>query len=95
MTCRDVSFAIDILHTDFFDRVCAYMEVPRDSSNLGWRLDSDRRNDPIHRLVTAEDVDDAFKAAIEKRSRIRTKKDVVIEIINLVIHLAILFPFFH
>jgi hypothetical protein len=83
-TCRDIPFDIQIIPNDFLDRISAYAGVECASNSLGWRFTTDRRTDPIHRLVTSEDVQDAFKMATERLSNKRIKKEVVIEIVDLV-----------
>jgi hypothetical protein len=84
VSCRDISFNTDICFDDFFDRICAVMEVGRQSASLGWRFTTDRRADLSHRLKTPDDVDGAFKSAVDRMRNKRVGKEVIIEIINLV-----------
>ncbi|KAG1861052.1 hypothetical protein C8R48DRAFT_673621 [Suillus tomentosus] len=68
---------------DIFDSIKATMDVPELYEHLGWRLSTARRTDPPHRLLTAHDIDSAFKAVREEESSSgRKKKKVVIEILN-------------
>ncbi|KAG1775755.1 hypothetical protein EV702DRAFT_1198955 [Suillus placidus] len=80
---------VDRLHSksdsrqDIFDSIKATMDVPELYEHLGWRLSTAHRLDPPHWLLTAHDIDSAFKAVREENSGSgrRTKK-VVIEIVN-------------
>lgn len=82
---------VDRLHSesdsrrDIFDSIKATMDVPELYEHLGWHLSTACRTDPPHRLLTAHDIDSAFKAVREEESSSgRKKKKVVIEILNTV-----------
>jgi hypothetical protein len=60
------------------------MEIERHSASLGWKFTTDRRSDPSRRLMTSDDVDHAFKCAVDRIKTARIKREVVIEIVNLV-----------
>jgi len=84
-SCRDISFSTDIAFEDFFDRICAVMELERQSARLGWKFTTDRRADLSHRLMTPGDLDGAFETAVDRMSnKRRIQKEVIVEIINLV-----------
>jgi hypothetical protein len=84
ISTRTVSFEKGIGHGDFFDRVCAYMELPRDKARLGYKWNFERRNDLPHRLLTSEDLCEAFDKAVEMSNSKRRRKVVIMEIVNLV-----------
>lgn len=69
---------------DMFDSMRATMDVPKTYKHMGWRLSTARRTDPVHRLLTTQDLNSAFKAARTEQNSGRKKKKVVIEIVNTV-----------
>jgi hypothetical protein len=73
----------DLSPTDIFDSMRAVMGLPKTYEHLGWRLSTARRMDPPHRLLTAQDLNSAFKAARAEQLG-RKKKRTAIEIVNIV-----------
>ena len=84
ISTRIVSFEADIDRNDFLGRVCAYMDLTRATAQLGYKRNFERRSDPPHRLITVEDVDEAFERALKLSASKRRKKDVILEVVNLV-----------
>lgn len=68
---------------DIFDSMRAVMGLPKTYEHLGLRLSTARRMDPPHRLLTAQDLNSAFKATRAEQFG-RTKKRTAIEILNTV-----------
>jgi|ERR1700722_4568856 len=91
-SCRDILFNTDIHFDDFFDRICAIMEIERQSASIGWKFTMDRRTDPSHQLATAYDLACAFQRAVDLMKNKRIKKAVVLEVVNLVTRLTLLSP---
>jgi hypothetical protein len=60
------------------------MDLPVDEAQLGYRWSIERRRDPAHQLLTAEDLAEAFQRAIELSNEKRRRKKIVMEIIDLV-----------
>ncbi|KAG1770347.1 hypothetical protein EV702DRAFT_1202395 [Suillus placidus] len=58
------------------------MDVPKTYEHMGWRLSAARRMDLVHRLLTTQDLESAFKAVRTEQNSGRKKKKVVIEIAN-------------
>src|ERR1700722_16431789 len=85
-SCRDILFNTDIHFDDFFDRICAIMEIERQSASIGWKFTMDRRTDPSHHLACA------FQRAVDLMKNKRIKKAVVLEVVNLVTRLTLLSP---
>jgi len=83
-SCWDISFNTDIRFDNFFDRICAMMEVERQSASLGWKFTTDRWADLSHQLKTPDDVDGTFKSTVDRMCNKWVGKEVIIEIINLV-----------
>ncbi|KAJ7263545.1 hypothetical protein C8J57DRAFT_1629725, partial [Mycena rebaudengoi] len=75
----------DIPATDFFSRIHAQMNVNPTTAVLGWKESAERRRDPYHRLESAEDLDGAFKCLVKLQTSTRHKKDVIMEVVNLVL----------
>ena len=84
ISTRIVSFEANIDRNDFLDRICAYMGLSRQDANLGYKWNFERRGDHPHRLVTVEDIDEAFERAVKLSSSKRRKKEVVMEVVDLV-----------
>lgn len=82
---KTLSFERDIDHEDFFDRVRAYMDLHRDEAQLGYKWNFERRRDPAHRLLTSEDLTDAFRKAIHMSNSKRRKKEVIMEVVDLTV----------
>lgn len=80
----DVGFADNILPSDVFDCIHAYMDILPEDSELGWRLSTDCRSDLPARLKTSFDLKNAFQSARAKRYSGKKVKDVKIEIYNLI-----------
>jgi hypothetical protein len=65
---------VDKLHSksdsqwDIFDSIKATMDVPELYEHLGWRLSTAHHMGPPHQLLTAHDIDSAFKAVREEES---------------------------
>src|SRR5271170_2296731 len=88
VSTRLVSFDEDISSGDFLSRVCAYMDLPLDEAQLGYKWNFERRRDPPHRLLTCEDIKEAFEKAIQLSSSKR-RKEVIMEIVDLVSSVAL------
>ncbi|KAG2088170.1 uncharacterized protein F5147DRAFT_781090 [Suillus discolor] len=72
----------DLSPMDIFDSMRAVMGLPKTYEHLGWRLSTARRMDPPHRLLTAQDLNSAFKTARAEQLSGRKQKRIAIEIIN-------------
>ncbi|KAG0701537.1 hypothetical protein DFH29DRAFT_1000178 [Suillus ampliporus] len=72
----------DLSPTDMFNSMRAVMGLPKTYEYLGWRLSTARRMDPPHRLLTAQDLNRAFKAARAEQLFGRKQKIIAIEIVN-------------
>ena len=68
--------------------VCAYMDLTQATAQLGYKWNFERRGDPPHHLITVEDVNEAFERALKLSSSKRQKKDVILEVVNLVSHVC-------
>lgn len=85
ISTRIISFEADVDRNDFLG-VCAYMDLTPATAQLGYKWNFERRSDPPHRLITVEDVNEAFERALKLSSSKRRKKDVILEVVNLVSH---------
>ncbi|KAG2096311.1 uncharacterized protein F5147DRAFT_656626 [Suillus discolor] len=72
----------DLSPLDMFDSMRAAMDLPKTYEHLGWRISTARHMDPPHRLLTAEDIKSAFKAARAEQLSGRHKKKVAIEVVD-------------
>jgi hypothetical protein len=63
-----VCFEEDIGHDDFFDCVCAYMDLPCSDAQLSYKWNFECCSDPAHQLLTAEDLAEAFQKATQMSS---------------------------
>ncbi|KAG2052954.1 hypothetical protein BDR06DRAFT_972641 [Suillus hirtellus] len=72
----------DLSPLDMFNSMRATMDLPKTYEHLGWRLSTAHHMDPLHRLLTAQDIKSAFKAAKAKQLSGQHKKNVAIEVIN-------------
>ncbi|KAG2097918.1 uncharacterized protein F5147DRAFT_656170, partial [Suillus discolor] len=72
----------DLSPLDMFDSMRAVMDLPKTYKHLGWHLSTARRMDLPHRLLTAQDIKSAFKAARAEQLSGWHKKNVAIEVIN-------------
>ncbi|EDR13469.1 uncharacterized protein LACBIDRAFT_322428 [Laccaria bicolor S238N-H82] len=77
-----VRLPTDLPWNDFFDRICANMDLIPANAVLGYKFSGDRISDPPNRLANAEDHVQAMARATEKIKRARTR-EVVLEIHNL------------
>lgn len=84
MSCAEIAFRWDVLYGDFYDRLCARMDLDPKEATLGYKFEPDSKK-TIIRLP--QDDPDTFNLMLEKiKSRIaraRTRA-VVLEIHNLV-----------
>ncbi|KAG0696869.1 hypothetical protein DFH29DRAFT_1004191 [Suillus ampliporus] len=72
----------DLSPMDMFNSMRAVMGLPKTYEYLGWRLSTARRMDPPHRLLTAQDLNRAFKAARAEQLFGWKQKIIAIEIVN-------------
>ncbi|KAG1741385.1 hypothetical protein EDD22DRAFT_851708 [Suillus occidentalis] len=67
---------------DMFDSMRATMDVPKAYKHMGWRLSTAHRVDPVHWLLTTQDLDSAFKAARTEQNSGQKKTKVIVEVVN-------------
>lgn len=80
----EIIFDWDVLHGDFYDRVCARMDLDPREAILGYKFESDSKRSIIRLPPNDPDIFDAMLEKIKSRiSRARTRA-VVLEIHNLV-----------
>jgi hypothetical protein len=60
------------------------MNVDPATAKLGWKEAAERRNDPYNRLSSNDDLKNAFDTLIRLQSSSRRKKEVIMEVANLV-----------
>ena len=82
---------MNLAFDDFFERVCANMDVQPADAILGYKFSGGRVSDPANRLANAEDLAQAMSQAIDKIKRARTR-EVILEIHNLVSGFGCFFP---
>ena len=82
----------NLYFNDFFEGICASMDIQPADAVLGYKFSGDRVSDPANRLANADDFGRATSRAIDKIKRARTR-EVVFEINNLVSDFRRLFIF--
>jgi hypothetical protein len=85
-----VRLPTNIIFDDFFERICANMDIQPANAVLGYKFSGDRVSDPANRLANAEDLIQAMSRATDKIKRARTR-EVILEIHNLVSGFALSF----
>ena len=87
MSWAEIVFEWDVLHGDFYDCVCAQMDLDPREVTLGYKFESDPKKNMIQ---LPQDDPDIFDAMLEKIkdciSHARTRA-VVLEIYNLVCYI--------
>jgi hypothetical protein len=81
---RDIKVPTGISHDDFFDRICAAMDVDPKTTRLGWKSNDESKRSPAHQLLTEDEMKDAFRTVLNMMRNPRRYKEVVMEIIPLV-----------
>ncbi|EDR07111.1 uncharacterized protein LACBIDRAFT_328055 [Laccaria bicolor S238N-H82] len=71
-----VRLPTDLPWNDFFDRICANMDLIPANAVLGYKFSGDRISDPPNWLANAEDHVQAMAHATEKIKRARTREVV-------------------
>lgn len=84
----------DLSPKDMFDSMRAGMGLPKTYEHLGWCLSTARRMDPPHQLLTAQDLNNAFKATRAEQLSGWKLKRTAIEIVNTV-HALLLVSYLH
>ncbi|KAL1684430.1 hypothetical protein GGG16DRAFT_106969 [Schizophyllum commune] len=69
---------------DFYSRASAYMDVPRNESVLGFKFSDARRSDPPRCINDEQAYRDMMAEAVGKYRRSRSKKDICIDLYDLV-----------
>jgi hypothetical protein len=80
----DIEVEGDIECRDFFDRICAAMSLDPANAQLGWKSNDDTKHGPARRLSTDADINDAFISLIKMKNNTRRRKEVVMQICDLV-----------
>lgn len=84
-----IVFPINIPAADFFSRVYAKMNVDPTTAVLGWKESQDRRGDPYQSLTSSDDLANAFGRLVKIQNNTRRKKEVIMEVVNLVCSFAL------
>lgn len=79
--CRDIVFPTTIPYVDFFDRICAAMDIDPNTSQLGWKSNDEPKRSRAHQLSTEADMKTAFRKLSNMKHNPRRYKEVVMEII--------------
>lgn len=74
----------DIPPKDFLSRVCANMNIPVEGAQLAWKSSDEAKKAQPRRLLTDDDVRQAFSEFRPVLSSTRRVKPVWMEVINLV-----------
>jgi len=82
----------NLVFNDFFERICANMDLQPANAVLGYKFSGDRISDPANRLANGDDFDQAMSWAIDKIKQARTR-NIIFEIHNLVSDFHCLFIF--
>ena len=83
MTHSNLRLATDIKFIDFFDRVCAHMDLDPAEAELGYKFSSDRVGDVPHTLANEQDLAMAIENGQSLVRCARTRK-IEIMVHNLV-----------
>ncbi|KAI0055787.1 hypothetical protein BV25DRAFT_1921523 [Artomyces pyxidatus] len=78
----NLTVPFDIPFPDFFDRVCAQMDLHPANAKLGYKYHTDRVRDPPHQLSTAQELREAMEIGWGLMRRARTRV-IQMEIHNL------------
>ncbi|KAI0350328.1 hypothetical protein OH77DRAFT_1514416 [Trametes cingulata] len=77
-----IQFPLDISFADFFDRVCAQMDLHPANTQIGYKYHTDRVRDPPHRLSNEQELREALDVGANLMQRARSRV-IVMEIHNL------------
>ncbi|KDQ51433.1 hypothetical protein JAAARDRAFT_50724 [Jaapia argillacea MUCL 33604] len=78
-----ITVPTDLVFGDFFDRICAQMDLHPSNAQIGYKFHTDRVRDPPHRLSNEDDLREAMEMGMGLIRRARTRT-VVMEVHNLV-----------
>lgn len=78
-----ISVPLDISFNDFFDRVCAQMDLHPGNTRIGYKYPRDRVRDPPHQLSNDEELRQALDIGVGLTQCARSRV-ILMEIHNLV-----------
>ena len=84
MSQAEIAFEWDILYGDFFDRVCARMDLNLEEAILGYKFDADAKRTIIHLPQNGSDVFNLMLDKIKSCIAGAQTRAVVLEIHDLV-----------